>query len=217
VRTTGSREVYRNPWIRVREDTVELADGSTGIYGVISESAVGLVIPAERVTFSTPSFSAIGVGDTARVTVTVDIPRNILSGRYRGSLLVQAENAEPREIPLIVVVTSRRGILFANNPVRSARGDIANIAFNGDVEVGAREDLAAQRVVTIPLLDETVFPGTGGTPAEPGADADFAVNYQWPLTNGRGEDVASGMYLVVVQSTVSGERQLSKDRLMVIR
>jgi 8-oxo-dGTP pyrophosphatase MutT (NUDIX family) len=48
MRTTGSREVYRNPWIRVREDTVELADGSTGIYGVIERPHFGLVIPAER-------------------------------------------------------------------------------------------------------------------------------------------------------------------------
>ncbi|MCU1607956.1 MAG: hydrolase, partial [Modestobacter sp.] len=34
MRTTGSREVYRNPWIRVREDAVERDDGSTGVYGV---------------------------------------------------------------------------------------------------------------------------------------------------------------------------------------
>jgi 8-oxo-dGTP pyrophosphatase MutT (NUDIX family) len=48
VRTTGSREVYRNPWIRVREDIVERADGSTGIYGVVEQDHFGLVIPAER-------------------------------------------------------------------------------------------------------------------------------------------------------------------------
>ena len=182
-----------------------------------SESAVGLVIPASQVSFSTQNFSSIGVGDTARVTVTVNLPRNILSGRYRGSLLVQAENAEPREIPLIAIVTSSRGILFANNPVRSARGDIAQIAFNGDpgtaFEIGVF-DMTGRLVWT----DRgTVFPGTDGTPGDPGADADFAVNYAWPLTNGRGENIASGMYLVVVQSTVSGERQLARDRLMVIR
>ena len=48
MRTTGSREVYRNPWIRVREDTVQRADGSTGIYGVVEQDHFGLVIPAER-------------------------------------------------------------------------------------------------------------------------------------------------------------------------
>jgi 8-oxo-dGTP pyrophosphatase MutT (NUDIX family) len=30
-----SREVYRNPWIRVREDAVTRPDGSPGIYGVV--------------------------------------------------------------------------------------------------------------------------------------------------------------------------------------
>jgi 8-oxo-dGTP pyrophosphatase MutT (NUDIX family) len=48
VRTTSSREVYRNPWIRVREDAVERADGSTGVYGVVEKPHFGLVIAAER-------------------------------------------------------------------------------------------------------------------------------------------------------------------------
>ena len=48
MRTTGSREVYRNPWIRVREDAVERDDGSTGVYGVVERAHFGLAIPAER-------------------------------------------------------------------------------------------------------------------------------------------------------------------------
>jgi 8-oxo-dGTP pyrophosphatase MutT (NUDIX family) len=48
VRTTSSREVYRNAWIRVREDEVERADGSSGIYGVVEKPDFGLVMPAER-------------------------------------------------------------------------------------------------------------------------------------------------------------------------
>lgn len=48
MRTRSSREVYRNPWIRVREDTVERDDGSTGVYGVIEKPHFALVVPAER-------------------------------------------------------------------------------------------------------------------------------------------------------------------------
>lgn len=33
---TGSREVYANPWITVREDAVISPDGSDGIYGVVT-------------------------------------------------------------------------------------------------------------------------------------------------------------------------------------
>lgn len=47
MRTTGSREVYRNDWIRVREDTIELADGSTGLYGVVEKAHFALVIPEQ--------------------------------------------------------------------------------------------------------------------------------------------------------------------------
>ncbi len=43
-RTLSTREVYRNPWIRVREDQVLRPDGSPGIYGVVSSAlAVGVL------------------------------------------------------------------------------------------------------------------------------------------------------------------------------
>ena len=48
MRTTGSREVYRNPWIRVREDAVERADGSAGVYGVVEKPHFALVLPYEH-------------------------------------------------------------------------------------------------------------------------------------------------------------------------
>jgi ADP-ribose pyrophosphatase len=34
-RTVSTREVYTNPWIRLREDVAELPDGRTTIYGVV--------------------------------------------------------------------------------------------------------------------------------------------------------------------------------------
>jgi 8-oxo-dGTP pyrophosphatase MutT (NUDIX family) len=42
--TVSSREVYRNAWIRVREDEVVRPDGNPGIYGVVTTSlAVGVL------------------------------------------------------------------------------------------------------------------------------------------------------------------------------
>lgn len=35
-RTLTSREIYRNPWTHVREDLVQLPDGRTTIYGVVT-------------------------------------------------------------------------------------------------------------------------------------------------------------------------------------
>lgn len=42
LRTTASREIYANPWIRVREDAVVRPDGSSGIYGVVSFATIAL-------------------------------------------------------------------------------------------------------------------------------------------------------------------------------
>jgi ADP-ribose pyrophosphatase len=43
-RTLTTREIYTNPWIRVREDVAELPDGHTTIYGVIEvPPAIGVL------------------------------------------------------------------------------------------------------------------------------------------------------------------------------
>ena len=45
--TLGSKQVYANPWMTVREDTVRRPDGSTAIYGVVETADIALVIPAD--------------------------------------------------------------------------------------------------------------------------------------------------------------------------
>lgn len=45
MRVTSSREVYRNPWLSVREDDIELADGGRGLYGIVDKPDFALVIP----------------------------------------------------------------------------------------------------------------------------------------------------------------------------
>lgn len=39
-----SREVYRNPWLVVREDEIRRSDGTPGIYGVVVKPAYALVV-----------------------------------------------------------------------------------------------------------------------------------------------------------------------------
>jgi len=182
-----------------------------------SESAVGITIPASAVTFSPGDLAGIQFGDTARVVVNVQIPRGILGGRYRGELIVQGQGTAAQRIPLIVIVTSTRGILFGNNPVREINGDIANIAFNGDP--GTAWKLAVYDMAGLVTYKTSgiVFAGAALPGTSTLVGADYAVNAIWPLRNGRGEPVASGMYLVVVESIVNGKRQLAQDKLMVIR
>jgi 8-oxo-dGTP pyrophosphatase MutT (NUDIX family) len=72
------REVYRNPWLRVREDTVIRPDGTPGIYGVVEPAdnaavvalddggrvalVVEFVYPLERELIQIPS-GGIGPGE----------------------------------------------------------------------------------------------------------------------------------------------------------
>lgn len=52
IRTLGTRVVYENPWVSVREDAIEREDGSRGVHAVIDKNDGALVVPwdGERVT-----------------------------------------------------------------------------------------------------------------------------------------------------------------------
>jgi 8-oxo-dGTP pyrophosphatase MutT (NUDIX family) len=47
VQKLGSRDVYTNPWMSVREDRVRRDDGSDGVFGVIDKPDYALVIPLD--------------------------------------------------------------------------------------------------------------------------------------------------------------------------
>ncbi|MEJ7831449.1 MAG: NUDIX hydrolase [Nocardioides sp.] len=47
VETLGSKQVYANPWMAVREDAIRRSDGSTGIYNVVETPDIALIIPAD--------------------------------------------------------------------------------------------------------------------------------------------------------------------------
>ena len=46
-RVTSSREVYRNPWLAVREDAVVQPDGDDGIFGVVELKSGVSVVPVD--------------------------------------------------------------------------------------------------------------------------------------------------------------------------
>lgn len=48
IKTISSREVYRNPWTRVREDVIERSNGQRGVYGVIDKDPASIIIPLEK-------------------------------------------------------------------------------------------------------------------------------------------------------------------------
>ncbi|MDE3199652.1 MAG: NUDIX hydrolase [Acidobacteriota bacterium] len=48
ITTLASREVYRNRWMRVREDEILRSNGERGIYGVVDKPDAALVLPIDR-------------------------------------------------------------------------------------------------------------------------------------------------------------------------
>ncbi|ADO71565.1 NUDIX domain-containing protein [Stigmatella aurantiaca] len=48
IETLSSKEVYRNRWMTVREDSIRRPDGSTGLYGVVCKVDFVLIIPYEN-------------------------------------------------------------------------------------------------------------------------------------------------------------------------
>ncbi|MGI8771466.1 MAG: NUDIX domain-containing protein [Acidobacteriaceae bacterium] len=48
IRTLNTREIYRNKWIRLREDEIERTGGHRGIYSVIDKQDCAIVLPIEH-------------------------------------------------------------------------------------------------------------------------------------------------------------------------
>ncbi|MDA2892837.1 NUDIX hydrolase [Mycolicibacterium sp. BiH015] len=47
IQAVGTREIYRNPWLTIREDDIRRPDGSAGIYAVVDKPTYALVIPRD--------------------------------------------------------------------------------------------------------------------------------------------------------------------------
>ena len=198
---------------------VNLQNVRFDINDLVATSGTGLRIRPQQVTFSPATITTVAIGDSTRVSVSVRIPAGLLAGTYTGRLLVQADNVPAIQIPVNLVVGTPGDIVFETNPVVGRAGDNAVIIFNGDpgseysVRIFDMMGLAVYR--SAPGL--VVFPGQtdngGGVIATP----DQAVRFTWPLVNGRGEQVAGGMYFVVVDVQQNDQRRQLRGKLMVIR
>jgi len=48
ITTLSSREVYRNPWMRLREDEILRSNGKRGIYGVVEKDDAAIILPVDQ-------------------------------------------------------------------------------------------------------------------------------------------------------------------------
>jgi ADP-ribose pyrophosphatase len=47
IQTLSSREVYRNPWLSLREDSILRSNGAAGIYGVVDKHECAIILPLD--------------------------------------------------------------------------------------------------------------------------------------------------------------------------
>jgi 8-oxo-dGTP pyrophosphatase MutT (NUDIX family) len=47
ITTVASREIYRNQWMRLREDDILRSNGQRGIYGVVDKDDAAIILPIE--------------------------------------------------------------------------------------------------------------------------------------------------------------------------
>lgn len=48
ITTIASREIYRNPWMRLREDDILRSNGKPGIYGVVEKDDAAIILPIDE-------------------------------------------------------------------------------------------------------------------------------------------------------------------------
>lgn len=47
ITTLATREIYRNPWMRLREDDILRSNGQRGIYGVVEKDEAAIILPID--------------------------------------------------------------------------------------------------------------------------------------------------------------------------
>lgn len=196
---------------------VELSNVHLESSDLVATSGTGLRIRRDRISFTPATLPNVEFRDSTRVTITVRIPPGLLAGTYRGELIAQGDDVAPVRIPFSVIVTTPGDIVFETNPVIGRAGDLAVIIFNADPGTAWELTIFDMMATTTFRTSGTVFAGTPATDDAPGFEGDQAVRYTWPLVNGRGENVAGGMYYVVINAVQDGEDRQLRGKLMVIR
>ena len=142
-RARGSREIYVNPWIRVREDHVIRPDGLDGIYGVVEfqNHALGIV----PVTDNGDTF-LVGQWRYPLEVYSWEIPEG--GGPLGVSPLESARRELAEEVGLTAAVWTDLGLFHLSNSVTNEAGQIflAQELTQGEAEPGGDEVLAIRRL-----------------------------------------------------------------------
>jgi uncharacterized membrane protein len=194
-------------WADVDIDVIN--GGNATIWGMEVFAITDLVsgsfarIHRDEIMFTPPVLDTLAVADTAVVNMGVQIPERITRGRYYGSIEVRDDVGAPFDTLVVVLnVSSEEAVAFSDNPVVSDQVTIGYVGDPGYVPELNIANMAGELVLTEELAP---IPATG------------ADSYTWNLKNEAGKDVAPGLYIVVVQTSIDEEETVVRRKLLVIR
>ncbi len=144
--TLSSREIYKNEWLRLREDQVVTPGGKPGIYSVIEKSPAMAIIPLSK----NLETYLIGQYRYALKTYSWEIPEG---GADPGESNLDAAKRELKEeTGLEALLWTYLGSLYTSNSIMNEIGHIylAEDLTEGDSEPEHTEDLS---VIKIPFME----------------------------------------------------------------
>jgi ADP-ribose pyrophosphatase len=131
IETVASREIYRNPWMVLREDDIRRPDGSSGVYAVVDKPTYALVMPYDGHRFQLveqfrypvgarrwefPQGTAPGVADTE--------PFELAERELREETGLRATSFEPLgQIDIAPGMSSQRGWVFLATGIAEGESD----------------------------------------------------------------------------------------------
>jgi 8-oxo-dGTP pyrophosphatase MutT (NUDIX family) len=138
-RTIGSRIIYANPWLRLREDKVLRPDGKEGIYGVVEMSpSVGIVAlnEANEIALVTQWRYTLG-------RMSVEIPTGGSESSDQG-ILAAAKRELREETGLTAGYWRELGFIDNSNGTTT---DVAHMFLAASLEAGADAQDAEEQIV----------------------------------------------------------------------
>ena len=131
IETVATREIYRNPWMVLREDDIRRPDGSTGIYAVVDKPTFALVMPYDGQRFGLveqfrypvgarrwefPQGTAPGVADTE--------PLQLAESELREETGLRATSFEALgQVDIAPGLSSQRGWVFLATGIAEGESD----------------------------------------------------------------------------------------------